>query len=151
MTRKLVGRTLRATTLILLVAACVTAGLAMYCEWVVWDFCRGAERHDGVIVAVNHRPGGYAPLIEFVDDSGVKQVANFTPFPESPPETVGQIRPVLYNPAHPVKYAIESPWIWTGPIVYSAATVALATLALTIFFFQRRTLSHSSFLAPHPS
>ena len=141
MTRKLFRRAVHSAIFLLVAAACVTAVLAIYCEWIVRSFYDGAERVDGVIVAVNQQRGEYAPVIEFVDKSGVKHEAKFTPFIETTPEMVGQIRPVLYNPNHPIRHAIESPWIWIGPLIYGVATSVLIAIAGAFYIFERRTWS----------
>jgi hypothetical protein len=125
MKRRALRLVLRSAAVASIVAALICAGLAAYCAGNVASFYAGAQQLDGTIVGVTKLPGGNAPRIEFVDDSGLRHVEQFGPFYKTDADAVGEHRTVLYNSAKELGCAIASPRNWVGSIVYGSSTVGL--------------------------
>jgi hypothetical protein len=129
-------------------AATVAAGLisgvlATYCASNVANFYAGAQRLDGTIVGISNLPGGSAPLVEFVDDSGLRHVQQFGPFYATPTDAVGDHRTVLYNSQQEPVRVIESPRNWIGSIVYGSTTISLLIFAGVLIGVTRKRVDPS--------
>ena len=125
----------------ILLAASVYGGLAAYCVKEINSFYGAAQRLDGTIVGQSLLPGGNAPVVEFVDDAGLRHVEQLGPFYATDADEVGELRTVLYNPTHDIRCALESPWNWLGAIVYGSATVGLIFVASVFFLFTQAAYS----------
>jgi hypothetical protein len=132
MKRGFVRAVLGSVSAVAIVAALICGAMAAYCTFKVASFHASAQRLNGTIVGVNHLPGGEAPLVEFVDDSGLHHVEQFGPFYATPTDAVGDHRTVLYNSQHEPVRAIESPRNWVGSLVYGSTTVGLFIVAIVL-------------------
>lgn len=139
MNRDCIGKTGRVMAMAALAAAIICGGLGAFCAFDTGMFYAGAQQIEGTIVSVNSLPGGNAPMVEFVDDTGLIHLEQFGPFYETATDAVGQRRTVLYNPGHELRHAIASPRNWIGSIVYGTATMGSLAIA-GVFFVAAKAL-----------
>lgn len=127
-----------------LAAGLVALALCVYCFVDTASFVSGAKPLDATVVSLErtrygreHATAGFRPVVSVQMPDGRRELRRFTGMYRVQSDAVGNRMTLLYNPAHPLGMAPDSPWNWIGSIVYGSVSAALVVIGLLLFTVRR--------------
>jgi hypothetical protein len=130
---------------VLAIGCLVALSLCVWCVLDVRSFVRNAQLVDATIVGfsrpVTEDGTGRAPIlrVSLPSEQGQREeVVRLSALYDVKAHAVGRQVPVLYNPEHAVRFALESPWNWIGCYVYGSGALVLLLASCGMFALARR-------------
>jgi hypothetical protein len=147
MRKVVVRKAIRGAAGAMALSAVVTLSICSYCYLNDRSFRAGAQEIDGEVAALWRLPvddergtvGNRMAVAFTAPDTGERVVVNTSGlYRAEEGATIGGPAKLWYNPSHPMRVALDSPWNWIGTWYYGMITALLLVGAAVLLRLARK-------------